>query len=194
MADVRTISVEQLAKLCGDDCVELIDVRTPLEFQELRAKDARNLPLDTLDPHGVMKQRGGNADHPLYLICKSGMRGAKACQKFIDAGYANVINVEGGTLAWERAGLPVVRGVKVMSLDRQVRLTAGTVVLVASLLAIFVHPYWAVLSAAMGGGLAFAAWIDSCALGMILAQMPWNRVRDAGRQGMTHANACSVKG
>ena len=70
------------------------------------------------------------------MICQMGGRSKQACEKFHAAGFANVVNVEGGTAAWVEAGLPVVRGNKKMiSLDRQVRIAVGLLVLVGSILA-----------------------------------------------------------
>ena len=66
------------------------------------------------------------------MICRSGSRGKQACEKLLSAGYANVVNVEGGTQAWDQAGLPVVRGQQAMSLERQVRIAAGTLVVLGS--------------------------------------------------------------
>lgn len=176
----QTVSAERLAELDAQGNLDVIDVRTPAEYREVHAVIARNMPLDSLDPHGVMKARNGTANEPLYLICKSGSRGAKACQKFIDSGYDNVVNVEGGTEAWVEAGLPVVRGKKTISLERQVRIAAGFIVLVGALLGIFLHPYFAAVSAFVGAGLMFAGITDSCAMGMLIAKMPWNQVKDTG--------------
>jgi rhodanese-related sulfurtransferase len=178
MSEPQTVSVQRLAERNEQGKIDVVDVRTPLEFSEVRALPARNIPLDVLDPDAVMKGRNDSAGEPLYVICKSGTRGAKACQKFIDAGYSNVINVEGGTEAWVSAGLPVVRGGKVMSLERQVRIVAGFVVLAGALLGIFVHPYFAGISAFVGAGLMFAGITDSCAMGMLIAKMPWNHCQD----------------
>jgi rhodanese-related sulfurtransferase len=89
--------------------VELIDVRTPEEYQEVHAESASLLPLDTIDPVSVMRDRK-DAGQPLYLICRSGGRSAYACDQFIAAGFPNVVNVEGGTAAWLEAGLPVIWG------------------------------------------------------------------------------------
>jgi len=178
MSQQESIPVGQIAQLVERGSAEIIDVRTPLEFREVHAVSANNVPLDVLDPNHVMKQRNGSSDEPIYVICKGGTRGAKAQQKFIDAGYHNVINIEGGTEAWINAGLPVVRGKKAMSLERQVRITAGSIVLVGALLGIFVHPYFAGISAFIGAGLMFAGITDTCGMGMMLAKMPWNQVND----------------
>jgi rhodanese-related sulfurtransferase len=105
--------------------VDLIDVRTAAEYREVHAESARLVSLDGLDPGVVMEGRNGDKNTPLYLICRSGTRGKQACERFLAAGYPNVVNVEGGTLDWERSGLPVVRGKKTVSLERQVRMAAG---------------------------------------------------------------------
>ena len=178
MTDNATITIEQLAECDAQGNVDIIDVRTPLEFREVRALTARNIPLDVLDPHSLMKSRNGSATEPLYVICKSGTRGAKAQQKFIEAGFTNVVNVAGGTEAWVNAGLPVVRGSKSISLERQVRIAAGFLVFVGAVLGTLVHPYYVGISAFVGAGLMFAGITDSCAMGLLIAKMPWNQVKD----------------
>jgi len=155
--------------------VDLIDVRTPVEFQEVHATFARNVPLDQLDAAKIAAERNGGGQ-PLFLICRSGSRGGQACEKFLAAGYPNIVNVEGGTQAWEQAGLPVIRGRKIMSLERQVRIAAGSLVLIGALLGWFVHPAFIGLSAFVGAGLVFAGITDTCGMGMMLAKMPWNQV------------------
>ena len=179
MNENTTISVHELAQRDAQESVDLIDVRTPMEFQEVCAVAARNIPLDKLDPHSAMKDRKGAEDQPVYVICKGGTRGGKAQQKFIDAGFTNVINVEGGTEAWVAAGLPVVRGMKVMSLERQVRIAAGFIVSTGAVAAIVTgNVYLAGIPAFVGAGLMFAGITDSCAMGMMIAKMPWNQCKD----------------
>ena len=98
---VTTILPHELATL-GD--VDIVDVRTPEEFQHIHAKGAINHPLDNLDPSEVM--HGRDLARPLYLICAVGMRSHFACQQFMMAGFENVVNVEGGTELWLQQGLP----------------------------------------------------------------------------------------
>lgn len=156
--------------------VALIDVRTPVEFREVHVDFARNVPLDRLNPAGIRAERNGSNDQePLYVICRSGSRGKQACEKLAAAGL-NVVNVEGGTSAWDAAGLPVIRGKKAISLERQVRIAAGFLTLLGAVLALTVHPYFAGLSAFVGAGLMFAGITDTCGMAMILARMPWNQV------------------
>lgn len=170
-----TITPKELASLrAAGQTIELIDVRTPVEFREVHVDFARNVPLDRLDAQAIQSQRNAT-DQPLYVICRSGSRGKQACEKLAAAGL-NVVNVEGGTQAWDAAGLPVVRGQKAMSLERQVRIAAGFLVLVGAVLAMTVHPYFAGLSAFVGAGLMFAGITDTCGMAMLLARMPWNQV------------------
>lgn len=170
-----TITPRQLYEKAQAGRVEVLDVRTPAEFREVHAEGAVNLPLDRLSADKHMQSRNGSGEEPLYVICRSGSRASKACEKFVAAGYTNVVNVEGGTDAWATAGLPVVRGKKTISLERQVRIAAGFLVLVGAILAMTVHPYFAGLSAFVGAGLMFAGITDTCGMAMLLARMPWNQ-------------------
>lgn len=174
---VTTMSPQELSQLIqGTPSIELIDVRTPVEFHEVHVKGASNVPLDRLSPVDVQNERNGTSEQPLYLICRSGNRADQACRKFLEAGFTEVVNIEGGTQACEQAGLEVVRGKKAVSLERQVRIAAGALVLLGCLLGTFVHPYFIGLSAFVGAGLIFAGITDTCAMGMLIARMPWNQV------------------
>lgn len=166
-----TIAPKQMFDLQQAGPVELIDVRTPVEFREVHADGARNVPLTELDPSAFA------SSNPVYFICRSGSRGGQACAKLEAAGMARVVNVEGGTTAWEEAGLPVVRGRKAISLERQVRIAAGSLVLIGALLALIVHPYFVGLAAFVGAGLVFAGVTDTCGMALLLARMPWNQVK-----------------
>jgi len=132
-----------------------------------------------------MASRESKNGEPLYLICHAGSRARQACEKFLAAGFTNVVNVEGGTEAYISAGLPVVRGPKTISLERQVRIAAGSLVLIGILLAGFVHPAFVALSAFVGAGLVFVGVTDTCGMGMLLARMPWN-------QATTNSPTCTI--
>lgn len=186
---VTTISPKELQNLVqAGTAVELIDVRTPVEYREVHVSFARNVPLDQLDAAKVAAGRT-NTD-PLYVICRSGSRGKQACEKFLAAGYTNIVNIEGGTLAWDQAGLPVVRGKKAISLERQVRIAAGSLVLIGSILGAFVSPYWIGLAGFVGAGLVFAGVTDTCGMGMLLARMPWNQVPKSSSKETASGSTC----
>lgn len=188
---INTISPRDIHALkSSGQPVDLIDVRTPMEFREVHAEYARNLPLDTLDPAKVMLTRNAEANRPLYVICRSGGRASQACEKFVTAGFPDVVSVEGGTLAWIDAGLPVVRGKKGVSLERQVRIAAGLLAALGAALGWLVHPAWAALSAFVGVGLMYSGITDTCGMGLLLARMPWNRAANASCECSAPQKGC----
>lgn len=170
-----TITPQEMRQKLATESPRLIDVRTPMEFRQVHVEGAENVPLD----HLAADQFADCAGQLLYVICHSGSRGAKACDKLAAAGL-NVVNIEGGTSACVEAGVPVVRGKKAMSLERQVRIAAGSLVVVGAVFAATVHPYWIALSGFVGAGLVFAGVTDTCGMGMLLARAPWNQVKDCG--------------
>ncbi len=187
---VRTISPKQLhdSVSAGND-VDLIDVRTAVEFREVHIPFALNLPLHELTVEKVADARKSASD-TLYVICRSGSRGNQACEKLVAAGYHDVVNVEGGTQAWDQAGYGVTRGQKTISLERQVRIAAGALVFIGSALAV-VDIRFVGLAAFVGAGLIFAGVTDTCGMGMMLARMPWNRVTNdssASGKACAHSN------
>lgn len=178
MTAYSQISVTRLAELARQGNIDVIDVRTPVEFRASRASIARNAPLDSLDPSAIMHSRRDMMHEPLYVMCRGGNRSSKACQKFVDAGFSNVVNVEGGLDAWERAGLTMAGNPQVISLERQVRIAAGSLILIGIALGYFVHPYFIGVSAFVGAGLVFAGITNTCGMGLLLANMPWNQSHD----------------
>ena len=165
---MATITPAALHRLLGENpAAAVIDVRTPIEFAEVRATPARNLPLDTLDPADIP------AGKPVYILCRSGQRAAKAAALL--APTHTPIVVEGGTLAWIEAGLPVIHGEKkIISLERQIRIAAGSLVLAGVLLGFLLHPAFFLLSGFVGAGLVFAGLTGWCGLGLLIAKAPWN--------------------
>ncbi|HVW00452.1 MAG TPA: rhodanese-like domain-containing protein [Planctomycetaceae bacterium] len=179
----RTIAPEAVAEMLKQgQSIDLIDVRTPAEFREIHAVGARLVPLDSFDAQKYLRERNGHTGHPLYVLCRSGNRAKQACDKVLAAGHTDVYVVEGGTLAWEKAGLPVNRGKQTMSLERQVRIANGFLILLGGALGYFVHPYLIGLSAFIGAGLMFAGITETCGMAMLLARMPWNQVGGSSGQ------------
>ncbi|MCA9247472.1 MAG: rhodanese-like domain-containing protein [Planctomycetales bacterium] len=173
--EVPTISPQQFRMQCQDgQDVELIDVRTPAEFREIHLTQAKNVPLDRLDVDTIQRMRV-DAGKPLFIVCRSGARGRQACEKLLRGGVDVVVNIDGGTLACAEAGLPVERGQKTLSLERQVRICAGVFTFIGALLGYVSSPLWFVVPAIMGLGLAYAGVTDRCGMGIMLAYAPWNR-------------------
>ncbi len=180
----QSISPHDLAaRLDAGEPIRLVDVRTPAEFAAVHASAAINVPLDELTP-----ARLPAGDGPLFVICKSGSRSASAQKKLASAGVES-ISVEGGTDAWTAAGLDVERSsIRVMSLDRQVRIAAGSIVLIGVALGALVNPWLYGLSAFVGAGLVFAGVTDFCGMAILLGKMPWNR-----RTAFANATTCSIR-
>ena len=170
----QTIAPAEVSAVIASGRGTLVDVRTPAEFREIHAPGAQLVSLDVLDRQAVEAARGTNTG-PVYLLCASGIRATKAAEKLRNAGLNDVVVVEGGTNAWSAVGLPVVRGRKTISIERQVRIGAGTFVLTGVALGHFVHPAFYLLSAFVGAGLVFAGLTDICGLAIVLALAPWNR-------------------
>lgn len=164
----------------------MLDVRTATEFESSHVPGSHLLPLDQLDIERVRKLAGGR---PIHLLCRSGNRASQAAAKLAQAGFDKLIVVEGGIQAWQAAGRPVRQGSnKGMSIERQVRVAAGSLVLAGVLLGTFVHAGFHGLSAFVGAGLVFAGLTDWCGMGLLLARAPWNQ-----RLG-THAREALVQG
>lgn len=98
---MRTITVRELKKLLsGGTPIQLIDVRSWEEFEEVHVPDARNIPLHVLDPDERRATGELKADEPVYLLCRSGKRAVTAAGELLAAGFDEPVVVTGGTLAW----------------------------------------------------------------------------------------------
>ena len=93
-----------------DETIQVIDVRTIEEFEDIRCAYAKNIPLDSFDPTSVFGNEGIDANKDTYIICRSGKRSQSAAELCVAAGFTKVINVEGGTLEWVANGLPTKNG------------------------------------------------------------------------------------
>ncbi|MFF9056721.1 rhodanese-like domain-containing protein [Streptomyces erythrochromogenes] len=150
----------------------MLDVRTPGEFRTSRIPGAHNVPLGILREHRA--ELLAHLDGDVVLVCRSGGRAAQAEQALAEAGLANPRVLDGGMLAWEAAGAPVHRGEARWDLERQVRLVAGSLVLLTGVAGLFL-PGVHLIGTAIGAGLTFAALSNTCAMGMLLSKLPYNR-------------------
>ncbi len=161
------------ALLARDADVQLVDVRSPAEFAAVSIPGSHNVPLRAL-----RRQRGhalsGSASH-IVLVCASGARAARAREQLSSAGVDRVSVLDGGITAWERHGGPVSRGSAAgWSMERQVRLVAGALVLTGVLASTAYEPLkW--LAAFIGAGLTFSGLTDTCGMARVLALLPYNQ-------------------
>ncbi|MFJ9766377.1 rhodanese-like domain-containing protein [Streptomyces erythrochromogenes] len=158
--------------LANGDAPRLLDVRTPGEFRTSHIPGAHNVPLSILREH--VADLRTHLDGGVVLVCRSGSRAAQAQEALAEAGLADLSVLDGGMLAWEAAGAPVERGEARWDLERQVRLVAGSVVLATGVAGLFL-PGVHLIGTAIGAGLTFAALSNTCAMGMLLSRLPYNR-------------------
>ncbi|MGW5271033.1 rhodanese-like domain-containing protein [Streptomyces sp. NPDC004044] len=154
------------------DSPRLLDVRTSGEYQTSHIPGACNVPLDTLRENPAELRR--HLDEDVVLVCRSGARATQAEQALAEAGLPGLRVLDGGMMAWEASGAPVNRGPARWQLERQVRLIAGSIVLVTGVVGFFV-PGVHLIGTAIGAGLTFAALSNTCAMGMMLSKLPYNR-------------------
>lgn len=155
------------------DCL-CLDVRTPAEYGELHIPGSINVPLADLDTYMPQIKQLAQGKH-VGLVCRSGGRAKVAFEKLHAAGIEECWVLEGGVTRWDEGGHPVRRGRKAISVERQVRIAAGFLVAAGTALGVFVDPLFLGIPAFVGCGLMFAGITDTCAMGLMLAKMPWNR-------------------
>ena len=162
------ITISQL-KSCGP--TQLVDVRSGSEFASGHIPGAINIPMDQIEARLDDLDR----NLPIVLTCQTGKR-ARMTAGLLEPCGRQISVLEGGTKAWIDVGLPIIASVKARwSLERQVRLGAGLIVLTGVVLALTVNPLWVYLCGFAGLGLTFAGATDICAMGILLEKMPWNR-------------------
>jgi rhodanese-related sulfurtransferase len=151
--------------------VQLVDVRSSSEFAAGHIPGAVNIPMDQIESRLDDIRPGA----PIILICQMGTR-AQMTADLLEPCRREISVLEGGTNAWMQAGFPVVKNVKTRwSLERQVRLAAGLLVVTAAVLTFTVSPLWLALAAFVGLGLTFAGLTDICPMAELLQKLPWNR-------------------
>ncbi|OSP41177.1 transporter [Streptomyces sp. 13-12-16] len=159
----------------------VIDVRTPGEYAGGHLPGALNIPLDQIQR--ALPDLRHAADHgDLLVVCASGARSENACRILAENGVT-AATLSGGTGAWAADGHELHRpqgtSRATWGMERQVRFTAGTTVLLGLLLGLTVHPAFQLLSAGIAGGLVFSALTNTCGMAAMLAKLPHNRPRTA---------------
>lgn len=172
MAD-QTCSVTRLKEILVDPCQSqaFIDVRTPGEYKGSHINGVQNIPLSDIDKQG---QRLSQYEE-IYVSCHNGMRTKQAVKK-LQAQGLNAIPVDGGIVAWRKAGFPLAEGKGgAISVMRQVQIIFGVLALSGLLLSQFVHPAFIGFTYFVGIGLLIAGSTGWCGFAMVLDKLPWNR-------------------
>lgn len=157
----------------------IIDLRTHAEVETECLQGTVHFPVQTLSSIALqahLDQQGHSADQPIYLLCAGGPRASLAAEKLKTDLDAQLVIITGGLNALKQLGVEADKGAgNIISLERQVRIAAGSLVVIGALLGLLVNSWFYGLSAFVGAGLVFAGITDTCGMGMILARMPWNR-------------------
>ncbi len=108
---LSTISPKEfLKKLSSTPEAQLIDVRTPEEFQGGALENARNIDWNSSDFTNQLADLDKNA--PVFVYCLSGGRSAEASQALLENGFKEIYELDGGFMAWTNEGLPVANAVQ----------------------------------------------------------------------------------
>lgn len=169
-----------------DTSVTFLDVRSATEFDETHIGDSVNIPIDMLI--GKLNELG-QSKKTYVVLCRTGNRSPMAADMLMQSGISAVKVMDGGITQWQKRGLPVIKGPAAISLERQVRMIAGTLVLSGILMSWLVH--WAFLAIPLfvSCGLIYAGLTDNCMMGMLLMKLPYNRKLYKSRLG---GGTCSI--
>lgn len=182
---MNIISAQNFVNLLNEQpATAVVDVRTHAEIENEKLSECHPLPLQDLTESSFqaalshLQQAGADCNN-VYLLCQSGKRAEMAISKLKDTKLAcKLFVIEGGMNAAKAAGADVIQGSRnTISLERQVRIAAGLLVLAGVVLGFTTHNHFYYLAGFVGAGLTFAGITDTCAMGMLLARMPWNKAK-----------------
>lgn len=164
------------AKNTAELCI--LDVRTPAEVKASSLPGCLHIPLHELTLERLQAEvaKAGKEAKVIYLLCQAGKRARMAADQLTGKLNAELVVIDGGINALKEAKIPLVTATGApISLERQVRIAAGCLVLAGVVLGTLVNPGFYALSGIVGAGLVFAGVTDTCMMGMLIARMPWNR-------------------
>lgn len=172
MSALNKIDPQRAKTLLDGGKAVLVDIRESDEFAREHVPGAHHVPLSGFNPKDFPQDR----DKIAIFHCASGARTAEAAPRILGTGFAEVYMLDQGLAGWKKAGLvTVVNRQAPISIQRQVQITAGMMVLLGVVLGFAVSPWFFALSGFVGAGLTFAGVSGTCAMASLLAVMPWNR-------------------
>ncbi|MDE0956784.1 MAG: rhodanese-like domain-containing protein [Pseudomonadales bacterium] len=158
--------------------LRIIDLRTYAEVNTESLDGCAHFPVQKLKASELkiyLQQQNHEPTQPIYLLCASGQRAVRTANQLQDDLDFKLIIIEGGLNALKQLGTSVTEGDNtVISLERQVRIASGSLVVIGVLLGLLIHPWFYGLSAFVGSGLVFAGATNNCGMALVLAKMPWN--------------------
>jgi len=179
---VSTISPRQLHELKAHGrYAPVLDVRSAAEYRAGHIQDAQLIPIDSLSADALaqaFKRPSLGREETLYIACHTGPRALQAAERLQQAGFHNLSLIEGGIQHWEKLGLPVKRCGAALSLERQVQIAVGSLLVLKVFLGFSVHELFFALTAMIGVGLILAGTTRWCGMAKLIAYLPWNRNTD----------------
>jgi rhodanese-related sulfurtransferase len=172
MMSIQTVEASTLTEITASGAT-LIDVRTPAEYQSAHVIGAELCPLDRLNAAAF--SHSNDQASAVYILCQSGKRACIAAEKLSAIGFTQVLVIEGGTEAAIEAGIAIKYGKSALSIERQVRIAAGLLVLCGTLAGVYIHSAFLFIPGFVGAGLTFAGISDTCGMAMLLTKCPWNQ-------------------
>ncbi len=167
----------------------LVDVREVDEYRREHVAGSALCPTSVVAPDDMPPARNGQT---MLVMCRSGTRAGRVVDALRAAGRTDALVLDGGIVAWAKAGLPVKADARTpLTIMRQVMITVGALGLVFTVLAAVASPWWLLGTGALGAGLLFAGVTGMCALAAALGKMPWNR---SGAKGAGVANGAAIGG
>ena len=172
----------------GNPQVKLLDVRSALEYSQAHIKDSINVPIDMLSAkiNDLIQ-----AKQSYIVLCRTGNRSPMAADMLMQSGIHGVKVMQGGMMRWQKEGWSVIKGEGGISLERQVRFIAGSLVLLGILLSWFVHWAFIFISVFISCGLIYSGLSDNCLMGILLMKLPYNKKLYKTKLG---GGTCSISG
>lgn len=176
MTTLTMLDPTTVAQRVAEGQAVVIDIREPDEYAREHIVGAYLLPLSSLDHAELTIEAGQHA----IFHCKSGMRTEAHCERLSQLMSGDTYLLQGGLDAWSKAGLPTATNRNApLEINRQVQITAGSLVVLGILLGAMIHPAFLGVSLFVGAGLVFAGISGWCGMAKLLTRMPWNRQPNA---------------
>jgi rhodanese-related sulfurtransferase len=169
-----------------DSNVKLLDVRSALEYNEVHINNSINIPIDMIS--AKIKELS-ESNQAYIVLCRTGNRSPMAADMLLQSGIGSVKVMAGGMMRWQKERLPVIAGEGGISLERQVRVIAGILVLLGIIMAQFVNNAFIWISIWVSCGLIFAGLTNNCLMGMLLMKLPYNKKMYKAKLG---GGTCSI--
>ena len=185
-----TITADQASRLvAAGGASSVIDVRTRAEFEDEHIPGSHLIPLDQIEARADQVRATAA---PRLLLCRSGNRASMAKKSLEKLHVTGLSVIVGGLGAYTEAGGVTVKGKARLSMERQVRIAAGSLALLGVLTGFFIHPAFLILAGFVSAGLIFAGITDWCGMGILLSKMPWNRSAAEGASSAGGTCAASL--